>query len=352
MKNQAVPTAYLRSVGCISPHGVGLAKLQEALAQSKPCPSKQSFDTGDGGGLLTPVAAGWIEPLEAPQPTLNRPGGRAVRFSRLDRLSQLAFIAAGQALQEAKDLPPDPDTAGIALGSAFGCHLTNELFQNLLFHQGPTGASPALFAHTLPSAATATISIHWGLRGSTLTFVNGPCAGISALAVAAEMIERGESTWMLSGAVDVLSPTLLRSSSEGRMLSEGGIFWVLTPCAEGAMGRILGTECAFGKGSIERAAEGCLRRSGLSATKLRRVLRFKEAQALSVPAPELPWPDLPFDDSTPQRMEKTYGYCMAAAPLLGMATMLNDTSAFPLLTIAHDRQGLSCAVCIDEVAPC
>jgi hypothetical protein len=273
-----------------------------------------------------------------------------VRFSRLDRFSQLAFVAADQAIREAKDMPPDPDTAGIALGSAFGCHLTNELFQNLLFQQGPAGASPALFAHTLPSAATATLSIHWGLRGSTLTLVNGLCAGISALAVAAEMIERGQSTWMISGAVDVLSPTLLRSDSEGRMRSEAGILWVLTPSAEGARGQVLGMGQAFGQGSIKRAVESCLRRSGLSATELSRTLRFKEASSVGNPAPEPPWLELPFDDHTPQRMEKTSGYCMAAAPLLGMATMLNDPNAFPLLTIAQDRQGLSCAVCIGEVS--
>ena len=80
----------------------------------------------------------------------------------------------------------------MALGTRYGSHLSNELFWR--GQRGPTGPSPALFAYTLPSAAAAEISMHFGLTGPLLTFAGGADSGLAALGAAADCVaaRRGE----------------------------------------------------------------------------------------------------------------------------------------------------------------
>jgi hypothetical protein len=268
----------IRAVGCLSAHGAGPAVLRAALEHGLQCPRRSS-----------PVpevatAAGWIDPLPRPGRWL----GKAARLGRMDRLSQLALLAAHQALETPGVMPPRPERAGVALGTAHGSHLSNELYWRGL--REPDGASPSLFAYTLPSAATAEISMCFGLKGPSITLAHGAASGLAAVVSAAALIAAGAADWMIAGGAEVLSATLLAAAGDVEAggdappLSEGAAFFVL-----GRDGRHVAV-VDDASGSVSGAAEE----------------------------------------------SATLGRCFAAAPLLRLAALLEDRTALPCVLSAQD----------------
>lgn len=254
--------AYLRSLSCISPHGLGMEPLRVALANREPCPLRVAPPDLQQGAS---PAAGWIDTLTRPARWL----GKAARLGRLDRLSQISLLTAHHAAELAGGLPGD-QLAGVALGTAHGCHLTNDQFFAGLLREGEKGASPTLFAYTLPSSATGEIAIHLRLKGPTLTLCQGRGSALTAVGTAARWIEQGRSPWMLVGGADTLAPELLRGRGPGaEPLAEGAAFLVLSADAEGAVARITGHGMAFGQGALDRATAGALERAGVEREQIK-----------------------------------------------------------------------------------
>jgi len=273
--------------------------------------------------------SGWIEPAPRPESWSGRRSPRRLRFGRLDRLARLALIAAHHAARSDPP-PPDDERAAVALGTAFGSHLSNERFQQQLELEGRSGVSPALFTYTLPSSATGEISIHLALKGGAATFTEGQVAGLAALAHAAGEIERGRTCWALAGAVDVLSPTLIRALGDPARppLAEAAALFTLGPSAEGALARIAGAAQGFGPGAAQRAASRALEVAGIVEPELKARLTFSSDEAPLV--------------------EVSAGRCLAALPLLGVGLHLarQGERGLPALVVAEDPAGPAVAICL------
>ncbi len=208
------------------------------------------------------TTAGLDAPADAARPPgrlaeIPRPGAlrsrRRLRFARLDRLARLSLTTGAAALGQ---LGGAPDEVGVALGTAFGAHLSNERFQRGLTDEGQAGASPALFPYTLPSAAVGELSIHLGLEGPLVTLAQGPGSGLAALGAAAELLAAGQARWMLAGAADTLGETLaLAAGADAGRLEEGAVFFLLSSQGEGALGRIAGWGSATGDEALMRAVK-------------------------------------------------------------------------------------------------
>lgn len=138
--------------------------------------------------------------------------GKPARLARMDRLCAIALVACDQALLAAGLSPDDPSWApervGIVLGTAYGCHTTNEAYYR--GYLGETGASPRLFAYTLPSSPVGEITIHHRILGPASTQVGGLGAALDALREAVRHLEAGRADRMLVAAADVSSPILSR----------------------------------------------------------------------------------------------------------------------------------------------
>jgi len=276
---------------------------------------------GLGGRPVSLPSAGWVDPIDRPQRWI----GRAVRFNRLDRLTQLALVASHRAVQ-GYGLPRDRTRAGIVLGTAFGSHLTNEAFQIQLEQLGAAEASPALFTHTLPSSAVGAISIQFGLQGPTVTLTEGIGAGVAAVALAAQMVAQGEADWMLAGAADTLSPTLLAAAgAEAGRLAEGAAFFVVVPGAAGAVARIAAADQGrVGEAEVEQAV---LDKAGLVRGQIQTRLVY-------------------LADGDYARQER-HGRSLSAAPLLGATDLLqHHGETLPALITVRDHQGTTDVVCL------
>ncbi len=327
--------AYIRSLSCLTPHGLGFEPLAAALATRAPCPRRPSPVKIDQEPTLP--AGGWIDPLSRPSAWLGKPA----RLGRLDRLSQLALLTAHHAVELSGGLPDDP-RAGVALGTAHGCHLTNELFFAGMLREGYTGASPTLFAYTLPSSATGEIAIHLKLKGPTLTLCQGRGSALSALGLAGRLIEEGTSSWMLAGGVDTLAPGLLRSPRvDPDHLAEGAAFLVLSSEAEGALARIASYGMAFGQGALERATTSALEAAGTPRGQMPQEAMPREAmprEAIKTwigPEADAPW-------------RRVCGDTMGAESVLQLGMALAEGRPLPALVAATDAGGGVEVLCVME----
>ena len=176
-----------------------------------------------------------------------------IRTARLDRLSALALLAVDEALLDAALGPArwDPDRVAIVVGTAFGCHATNEEFYRGLLREGLLGASPRLFANTLPSSPGGEISIHYGTRGVVETSPGGRQAGLEAIDRGARLLELGHQA-VIVVAVDVASATLGRL---GLAAEEGAAAVILEAGASDRGGRatplrLLASGASFDSGGL------------------------------------------------------------------------------------------------------
>ena len=200
------------------------------------------------------------------------------RAVRAERVTQLALAAAGRALADAglmmAEGAPRP-RLGVALGTAFGCFLTNAAYQRRLAADGAKVASPRLFAATVSNAAAGEVAIGFRLGGPAMTVTAGGAAGLLAIAHAADLVATGRVDAMVAGGMDASDEAL------ERWLADGGMAMGEAPPRDGAgilvlealqgprrrgvplRGRVLGHAAGF---TPERDAEAAAVRAVVSSS--------------------------------------------------------------------------------------
>jgi hypothetical protein len=157
-----------------------------------------------------------------------------------------------------------------------------------------------------------------------VALTQGVGAGLAALALAAGLARRGEAPWMLAGAADTLSPTLLCAAGEqGGELAEGAAFFVLTDGPARALARLAGT--AGGGGDLCVVEEEALGQAGLHRDDMARHLVYRA-------------------EGEHAHLE-TLGRSAAAAPMLGLCSLV-EGAELPALISVEDRSGAVDAVCV------
>ncbi|HMU40478.1 MAG TPA: beta-ketoacyl synthase N-terminal-like domain-containing protein [Pseudomonadota bacterium] len=124
---------------------------------------------------------------------------------RMDRLCGLSVVVVEKLLAEHSSLRQDFSVAdvGIVVGTAYGCHKTDEEYY-VSYLQGQP--SPRLFAYTLPSAPSGELAIRHRLRGAGFTLSLGRTSGMNAVAEAARLLSSGHVSACLVVAVEVADP--------------------------------------------------------------------------------------------------------------------------------------------------
>jgi 3-oxoacyl-[acyl-carrier-protein] synthase II len=151
----------------------------------------------------------------------ERLGAREAK--RLDRFAQLGMIAAMDAVTDSGiDFShEDPFRCGVALGSGIGGMSVFEEESEKYHRVGPSRVSPFLIPKMMANAATASISIQYGLRGPA-TCVTSACASAGdAIASAVDAIRLGRVDVMVSGGTEAALTSLgLAGFCSARALSE------------------------------------------------------------------------------------------------------------------------------------
>jgi len=149
------------------------------------------------------------------------------------RLVTAVCLLAWRAARAA-ERPLAPERTGTFLGSGFGCLATTAEYLGGIFRDGMAGASPALFAESLPSAPLGHAAIALDARGPSMAFAGGDASVMPALAEASRAIRHGRIDRAVCGAFELMPEDLLRilarlAARSGRVphVGEGAVALVL-----------------------------------------------------------------------------------------------------------------------------
>ncbi|MBV9002439.1 MAG: beta-ketoacyl-ACP synthase II [Solirubrobacterales bacterium] len=202
MKRRVVITG----VGAVTPLGVGADVLYERWAAAE-------CGILDGAGACTD-----FEPSELLS---------VKEVRRLDRFSQLALVAAAEAIVDAGwegELPLDPLRIGCIIATGIGGIQTVELQHDVLRDRGAERMSPLGIPSQMPNAAAAAVSMKYGLKGQAFSVTSACSSGAHAIGCALRMIQYGDAdAVVVGGAEATLTPFGFGSFNAMQALSPSGM---------------------------------------------------------------------------------------------------------------------------------
>ncbi|HJS94902.1 MAG TPA: beta-ketoacyl-ACP synthase II [Solirubrobacteraceae bacterium] len=248
MKRRVVITG----LGAVTPLGVGADPLFERWAAGE-------CGILDGAGACTD-----FEPSELLS---------VKEVRRLDRFSQLALVAAGEAVADAgwdEELPVDPFRAGCIVATGIGGIQTVQAQLDVQRERGAERMSPLGIPAQMSNAAAAAISMKYGLKGQAFAVASACSSGAHAIGSALRMIQYGDADGVVVGgseatlttfgfgsfnAMQALSPTGISrpfdARRDGFVMGEGAAVLVLEEAsvAEARGATILGEVAGYGSTS-------------------------------------------------------------------------------------------------------
>jgi len=229
--------------------------------------------------VITGAAALSVAPGAAITPA--RWADKPARLTRMDRLCALALVACDGALVDGQLAPSAAEWNGertaVVLGTAYGCHATNEDYYRGFVREGAAGASPRLFAYTLPSSPVGEISIHYGVRGPTLVLANGLVSSVDALAEGVALVAEGRADRALVCAAEVATPLLAKLV--GDSIVDAAAALVVERAADAGArgatprGRLLAAASSFAAGARDQAVHAAIERALADADVTERAVR-------------------------------------------------------------------------------
>ena len=119
---------------------------------------------------------------------------------RTDRFTHLAVGASTQAMRDAKlEKVADPERVGTAISSGLG-GITTMVDQVMVMDaRGPSRLSPFFVPMLMANAASAQVSMQFGLKGPSLTHVSACASSSHAIGEGGDIIRRGQADVMVVG---------------------------------------------------------------------------------------------------------------------------------------------------------
>jgi len=121
---------------------------------------------------------------------------------RQDRVTQLGFAAAADALADAGELNADPSRCAVIAATGIGGLHTLENNCETYFERGASRVSPFFITMMMPNATAGTISIRFGWTGPALCVATACAAGSNAIGEGVRMIRDGSSDVVLAGGTE------------------------------------------------------------------------------------------------------------------------------------------------------
>ncbi len=123
---------------------------------------------------------------------------------RTDRMTQLALVAAQEAFEDSglQITPENRYDVGVVIGTGIGGIST--IFSSMVqfIERGNKAVSPLLVPMMLPDAASARISMIYGLRGPNFALSTACATGNNCIGEAVEMIRRGQVVAAMAGSTE------------------------------------------------------------------------------------------------------------------------------------------------------
>ena len=173
------------------------------------------------------------------------------RLRMLDRVSQLALVAARQAIVDSRLNFADEsrDRCGVFVGTGMGGAETTEEGYHTLYAQQSDRIKPYSVLNAMANAPAAWIGIDHGLQGPMLTYSTACSSSAVALGEAARRIQYGDADVMVAGGAEApLVVGVLRAWDAMRVLASEDVHDPSASCrpfAATRTGLVLGEGAAF-----------------------------------------------------------------------------------------------------------
>jgi 3-oxoacyl-[acyl-carrier-protein] synthase II len=176
----------------------------------------------------------WAGLFRSPAAGLRRVNGfdataiyGAKELRRSDRFSQLAVVAANQAVDDAGGaaaLGADPDRVGVIVGTGVGGLQSLEDQIDVRRDKGDRRVSPFLVPMMMGNRAAADISMRYGFRGPCEAVVTACAAGTHSVANGARLVATGRCDVVLAGSAEAaVTATSLAGFTNMTALSRSGV---------------------------------------------------------------------------------------------------------------------------------
>ena len=143
-----------------------------------------------------------------------------VEARTLDRVQQVALVAAREAWAHAGSPEVEPERLAVVVGSGIGGALTLLSQDAVLREKGPRRVSPHLVPMLMPNGPAATVGLEIGARGGVHCPVSACASGAEALAVALELLRSGRADVVVAGGAEAcVHPLPLAGFAQMRALS-------------------------------------------------------------------------------------------------------------------------------------
>jgi 3-oxoacyl-[acyl-carrier-protein] synthase II len=195
----------ITGIGAVTPLGVGASALHERWAAG---------ESGIEDGL------GRCSDFEATDHLTRR------QVRRTDRFTQLALVAAAEAISQAglDESPYDRAEIGCVMGTGIGGLATIESEHTILREQGQGKVSPHCVPQMMANSAAGALAIEHELRGQCFGTVSACAAGAHALGTAVRMVQHGDGIACVAGGSEAAITSLAMAAfAEMGATSETGI---------------------------------------------------------------------------------------------------------------------------------
>jgi 3-oxoacyl-[acyl-carrier-protein] synthase II len=118
---------------------------------------------------------------------------------RLDRVQQLALLAAREAWADAGAPEVEPERLAVVVASGIGGVTTLLAQYDVLKERGASRVSPHLVPMLMPNGAAATVELEFGARAGAHTPVSACASGAEAIAYGLDIIRSGRADVVLAG---------------------------------------------------------------------------------------------------------------------------------------------------------
>lgn len=126
------------------------------------------------------------------------------RLGLLDRVTQLALVAAREAVTDAGDVLKGirDDRAGCILGAAVGTQTLDEMLYEPLYAKGATRFNPLIIPRVMPNAPASNVTIEHGIHGATFAVASACASAAHAIGLAFQMVRGGLLDVAVAGGGD------------------------------------------------------------------------------------------------------------------------------------------------------
>jgi 3-oxoacyl-[acyl-carrier-protein] synthase II len=125
-----------------------------------------------------------------------------VKARRLDRVQQVAVVAAREAWKDAGEPEVEPERLAVVVGSGIGGALTLLGQWDVLREKGPRRVSPLTVPMLMPNGPAAVVGLEIGAKAAVRAPVSACATGAEAIAIGLELIRSGKADVVLAGGAE------------------------------------------------------------------------------------------------------------------------------------------------------